>query len=503
MPSAAEVMASSRAVRRSLMIFIFPDAKRRAVLLWENWADVRGKLLKIHREDMWFGAITVVVVIVGTLAAILWPVALPAVAIGAVLLALAAKKPHVVSPILLLMAMPFIRPNILSAEYAQVGTVLTVAAALLAIGADKGKLRIPGSYLTVSLCVGAISLWLMMNASMFGSDSLENIFRGTITTVLTVAAAGVVLADPARRRLVGRGFVWIIVVLSASFAITFAAWLAAGFGSFQIAKAPGTSAAIYFPLTPTFGTQTVAGLMYPRFTGLGREPGWMSMYCGLALLLWPRVGRPRFLGVVALIAGLLGAFSTAGFGAFVVVVMIAWMARKPKGGDAFTHLIAFVLKLAALAGAAWLAIFAPVFGFASKGDLNETSLMDRSNATEEGLKALSNAPFGGVHTGLQGGINLIASLAPFGIPFFLAVCAALFLPRIGHPNNAAATAPVLLIFITLLLSQPAADSTWVFILTGLAYTSALPDALALNAPKERSVEAPSPVIPRIRPAELR
>jgi hypothetical protein len=338
----------------------------------------------------------------------------------------------------------------------------------------------PMSHAMVTFGVSAMSLWSLINASIFGSDAVPDILRGLITTVLPVAAAGFVLADPARRRIVGKGFVWIILALSASFAVTFGLWLVAGFGSFLLSGGIGFSASIYLPFTPSLGTQTVAGLTFPRFTGLGREPGWMSMYCGLALLLWARVGKPNILGIGILFVGLLGAFSTAGFGAFVVVIMIAWMMRKPKSRDAFTHYIGFLFKVSALAGAAWLAVYAPVFGVASKGDLNQSSLLDRSQATSAGLDALMNSPLGGVHAGSNESINLIASLAPFGVPFFLAVCAALFLPRFGHPNKAPTVAPVLLIFITLLLSQPAGGSTWVFILAGLSYTLALPDSLVLG-----------------------
>lgn len=214
----------------------------------------------------------------------------------------------------------------------------------------------------------------------------------------------------------------------------------------------------------------------------------MALYCGLALLLWGRVGKPNIIGQGALVAGLLGAFSTAGFGAFVVALIVAWMARKPKTNDLAVHFFVSVFKLSTLAGALWLAINAPVFGFASKGDLNATSLQERSNATNAGLAALVDHPLGGVHSGVQEAINLIASIAPLGAPFALIVIAALVLPRLGHPAKGLTTAPILLLLITLLLSQPAADSTFVFVLAGLIYTSGLPDMTALNVRKERSTK---------------
>jgi hypothetical protein len=203
-----------------------------------------------------------------------------------------------------------------------------------------------------------------------------------------------------------------------------------------------------------------------------------------------------------LVAGLLGAFSTAGFGAFVVALIVAWMARKPKTTDLATHFLVSVFKLAALGGALWLAVNAPVFGFASKGDLNSVSLQDRANSTNAGIAALVDSPLGGVHSGNLDAINLIAAIAPLGIPFALAVVGALVFPRLGHPAKHLTTASILLLFITLLLSQPAGDSTFVFVMVGLIYTVALPDMDAVSAPRIR----PEPVKknqPKLSPAHQR
>lgn len=435
---------------------------------------------------------------------IFWPPSALIVIGVVVLLGLSIKRPQIVAPALVLAAFPFMRPNILGGNYALIAVAMCLVAAFIALVSDAGRFRIPRSYLVVASGVAVMYLWTLINAAIFSAtDTVSTILQGIVTTALPVVAVGVVIANPIRRRILVRGFVWLMILLCASYAFTLVAGLAIKFttlvlGSFDIDK-NGWIAILYLPFTPATGYQGLGGVTFPRFTGLGREPGWMSMYAGLALLLWPRVGRVRLPGAVFLIIGLLGTFSTAGFGAFVVVIILAWMARGDKGSDPAVHFLSFLVKLVALGLAGWVALTAPVFGYMAKGDVNAVSLDDRTRATNAGLGAIVDNPFGGVHTGVSEGINLLASLAPLGIPFFVIVVGTLLLPRIGHPNKAATTAPILLILIVLLLSQPASDSTFVFIMAGLIYTASLPDMPVL-APKER---AQGPVkVARPAPSEM-
>jgi hypothetical protein len=175
------------------------------------------------------------------------------------------------------------------------------------------------------------------------------------------------------------------------------------------------------------------------------------------------------IGRAVLLAGLLGTFSTAAFGAFAVALGVAWIARSALQKNPALHYFGLLFKLAFLGAALWVAIYAPVVGFADKASYNAVSLDQRTQATNAGIAALTEHPLGGVFGGQQEAINLVAAIAPFGIPFALIVVAALLLPRIGHPAKHLTTAPIFVVFVTLLLSQPAGDSTFVFLLVPLVY----------------------------------
>lgn len=442
-------------------------------------ADYFGGIGSLKTKEDWLVlAGTTAAASVACLAALTWPRVLPLIVGVFVLLGVAIKKPHAVSAVMVIAAIPMMRPNALGELYSPYALLLCVCAGFIALIADRGCLGMLRSYWVVTLMTALSYLWMLIITSIAGTSGAPFLVQGAAITILTLVSVGLVLADPKRRRIVLRGFVWMVMALCVSFVVTFAIWLVTGVGSLQIGSfttyhaAEGKSA-LYFPFTPSFGFQTVGGVIFPRLTGLGREPGWMSLYCGLALLLWGRVGKPNIFGQFALIAGLLGAFSTAGFGGFVVALMVAWIVRKSKTKDMSVHFFGLLFKLAALGGGLWLAVYAPVFGFAVKGTMNAISLEDRSNATQAGLDTLADSPLLGSGEGQA--INLIASIAPFGVILPLTVVAALLLPRLGHPDKRLTTAPILLLLITLLLSQPAGDSTFIYVMAGLIYACCLPD----------------------------
>jgi len=122
-----------------------------------------------------------------------------------------------------------------------------------------------------------------------------------------------------------------------------------------------------------------------------------------------------------------------------------------------------------LAGAAWLAVNAPVLGLAAKGQINEISLVERGAATAAGWQALWETPLGGEATARLSGINLVAAIASAGLPFVICTIAALVCPRISHRARPLTSAPIMVLLLTLATSQPAKDSTWVFVLAVMAY----------------------------------
>jgi hypothetical protein len=380
---------------------------------------------------------------------------------------------------LVVLAMPFVRPNLFGEQLSVVGFGLLALAALLAVvtrstvpGAEGP--RAPTLTTPIVACLGLAYLWLMIQAAatepaLLGLPAVQ----GLVLTAGGVAAVAVICRQEANRRRLARAFVVVIAVLCAGYVVTAVIWAVSGVGSgvlvrLHIGTAPELQP-IYLPFTPTLGTQSVSGTVFPRFTGLGREPGWMAMYCAAAYFMTDMVGyRSRWLKLL-IVAGLIGCISTAGFGVFVVAWAYHHFLRDRGTGISLANFGRQVSGIGAVALAAWLAVAAPVLGLAAKTTQNVTSLDERQLATEAGLRALVTSPLGGTATEVQGGINLIADIAVSGLPFVLLVSAALLLPLVGRRGAGGYTNVVMVIvFLTMLTSQPAKDSTWAFALVAIA-----------------------------------
>jgi hypothetical protein len=383
---------------------------------------------------------------------------------------------------LVVLAMPFVRPNLFGEQLSVVGFGLLALAALLAAvtrpagpGAGAGpNPTAPNPTAPIVACLGLAYLWLMIQAAATDPSRLGlPAVQGLVLTAGGVGAVAVVCGQEASRRLLARAFVVVIAVLCASYVVTAAIWAVTGLGSgvlvsLHIGTAPELQP-IYLPFTPTLGTQSVSGIVFPRFTGLGREPGWMAMYCAAAYFMTDMVGYRSKRLKLLIVAGLIGCISTAGFGVFVVAWAYHHFLRDRGTGISAAGFARQVFGIAAVALAAWLAVAAPVLGLAAKTTLNATSLDERQLATEAGLRALVTNPLGGTATEVQGGINLIADIAVSGLPFVLLVCAALLIPVAGRRMRGGyGNVVIVIVFLTLLTSQPAKDSTWAFALVAIA-----------------------------------
>jgi hypothetical protein len=414
---------------------------------------------------------------------------------------------------LVVLALPLVRPDVFGEYVSVVGFALLALAAVVAVvlRGTTGTGSPPrgtgvGPAVVLVVCLGLAYLCLLVTAA--GNDPAglgRDALQGTVLTVGAVLAVVVVCADPRQRLAVGRAFVLVVVGLSASYAVTALVWAVAGVGTGQVGAIPVGSIPgnqpVFFPFTPTQGTQLVLGTDFPRFTGLGREPGWMAMYCAVAWFTTDMVGwRSRWLKTVLLV-GLVGTISTAGFGVFVVAWAYHAFLRSRGGGISLGGYLRQVLGLVALAGAVWLAVAAPVLGLGAKSTENAVSLTERQLATEAGLRALSAGSPGGGPLPVQAGVNLISDIAVDGLPFVVLASAALLLPvwlHRGPPRFSSAVA--LVVFLTLLLAQPPRDSTWAFAAVALAVCLRAPDMEPLvptsetrrstAAPRRRSHERP-------------
>jgi hypothetical protein len=378
---------------------------------------------------------------------------------------------------------------IMGERWSIVGDVLAVAAALLAAIADGRAAQRHRSSAALLFSVSLLWLWLIVITSLT-DDRFGALGRGVVNVPIAIGALLVVLRDEQRRVWVAKSFIVLLLISAASFAGTACLWLVSGFGSHLLANAPVSydyaTVPVYAPFTPTQGVTYLGGNVIPRFLGLGREPGIGAAMLGWAYFMLPRLGWGQLRWKALVLLGMAGTQSTAGFGVFLLVLVFARMIHH-KGVPDSAVMARQALGVVFLGVAAWLAVFAPVFGLTTKIDQNRVSFQDRVSPTLEGLRAIIERPLGGAQGEQVSSINLIASIAEIGIPGFLVCLAAFLLPLRWSAVPVAAVAPVLFLLLTVLLSQPAIESTVIFFAVGIA---CLP--LASEQPKSRAAAAHPP-----------
>ena len=373
------------------------------------------------------------------------------------------------------------RPNVGGESFAPIGFLLIVLAAAIAVsrrpdaGRHSGAVvpqQSSGAVVVVPICLGLAYLWMVLRAAAISPFlEVKSALQDSIMVIGSLVALVALCRDVSMRIRLGRAVVYTLAVLCASYLVTTLIWLVAGTGAGQVFLMPVGGLdpqPVYFPFTVTASTQDVLGITFPRFTGLGREPGWMAMYCAAGFFLCDLTMLRRRWVKGLLVLGLLGTVSTAGFGVFVVV----WTYQKflrARGGVNLGTYFRQLLGVVAILGALWLATDAPVLGLSAKSTQNNVSLERRQLATDAGIRALTDSPLGGVPTEEQAGVNLISDIAVDGLPFVLLATAALLLPMALQRSRGHGNAIPFAVFLTLLLSQPAPASTWAFGIVLLAY----------------------------------
>jgi len=375
-------------------------------------------------------------------------------------------------PVILLgIAFPFIPPNILSGNRTVVGVSLVILGALIAFIQDSNRIHGAPSAGRVIVLVTAASLWVSTRAADPGST-----LQGAAVGLVVLACASIILSNGERARQAGRLFVLAVLVLCASAAITLVLWRGLGIAPVLVTQFDiGTLAGnLYLPVTSSVGVQSAWGIQFPRFAGLGREPGWMSMYAALAWFIWPIVGKPRVVGRLLLAFGVLAPLSTAGFGIFVVAVAYEIFLVPRPASNVLVAYLRQLVGVAALAFAIWIAYFAPVFGLAAKSTQNTDSLVGRGESTQAGLQALLQLSLGYPSDVPAANLNLVAAASENGWPFFALILLALVTPLIGLRGRQAAFPPLLTIALFLLAAQPPGGSFGAFIMIILSCAVAAP-----------------------------
>lgn len=405
------------------------------------------------------------------------------------MLATAKRRSFSPSAALLVASLPFIRPGVLGESYMMIGLGLALLALYIAVLRDVPDIRLSRGSLMLWVFMAASAVWVLARTQVV-STSAASILIGSVQLLVILLAFAVVLSKRERAIQFARGFVYLVVALCASYVITFAIWQVGGPSAGKLMDLPiGTmTAQIFFPFTTTISHQSVLGLNFFRFTGLGREPGWMGMFIAVAWFLWPLVGRPRWWARICLLAGLLGAFSTAGFGIFVVAFAYEAFLRSKPGIRPEMAVLRRLFGLAVMAVAIWIAYASPVFGLSAKEVQNGESLSQRADVTQRGLDALLNLSLGDAVRYANANLNLVASVALNGWPYLVLLLLALLMPRVGHPGARFSSAPIAVITLTLLMAQPPGGSFLPFALAIAAYSVAY-----FKATPEPGVPAPESI----------
>lgn len=357
------------------------------------------------------------------------------------------------------------RPNVLGETLSTVAVGAMVVGAAISIAIHGREARLAYGSGLVLLLSASTSIWVLMRAPYTNPLTLE-LIRGEMLNTLALIAWAVVLGSLGAAPVLLRVVVAIVLVQSSSQFITMLLRFA-GFPDFVLGSfsAGEYTADIHFPISLDVGQIYIPPVNVPRFSGLGREPGWMSMYAAFVWFVWPLVGKPTIIGRIILMCGILAPISTAGFGVFVVVLGLSLVIRAARRPSLRAAYLGVAASLVVVSLSIYLALFAPVFGLSAKSTQSAASLSERDAATRAGLDALGQLSFGQRVEYPRSDINLIAAIASKGWPYALLFLLTLAVPLLVSRRKAALVAPVAVLALTIVLAQPPGGSVFILVLT--------------------------------------
>jgi hypothetical protein len=366
-----------------------------------------------------------------------------------------------ISVVLAAIAIPFLPPDILAAQFVYWGIGLALAALVLGMAADGRTFRISKSALVSLAFLVLLYLWVLFR-TQYNYRPIFGIFLGSAIGLISLTCLAVVFSSQYRVRLFLRIFVCACVILTVSGIATDV--LGALSIAVTYARFPTQDpfvAQIYLPFSPTVGTLAVSGVDVVRLVGFGREPGWMALFCSVAWFVNPfRGGLGRVVKGLLLI-GVLLPISTAGFTIFVIMAIADWIwIRARWSPDPVLRAVRSIVGLVILGAAFGFALFGPVLGFANKSELNAESLQQRGQATATGISALGHFSLGGPSESTVPNVNLMASVAENGWPILLLGSLVVLGPLFSAASARESFAPTVSIFLTILLAQPILDSAF-------------------------------------------
>lgn len=370
----------------------------------------------------------------------------------------------------LLLAAFLIKPTALGENYSMLG----IAAALIALlfhlmdcrVHPVKKISIQGPHRLVLFLVLLLFGYLLGHAMLMNSIFLQNVLKATLLNCIIVFVAAVILSEAKANYIFFRSMVIILIsfIVSYYLTITLAVFVAPleqlELFKIQIGDYP-SSGMTYLPFTVMYGVYTVDGIRFPRLLGLFRESGILQMF-----LIWSlfnlkslRLNRLWIKGVLLL--GIVATFSTAGLAIlFANLVLFLMLNKKIMRG------------LALLCFTYVLVMYAPFIGINDKTQTHGASISDRTLATEAGLEALGNNPFGAgmYNTRIpNAGINLVAASSMIGVAGVLLTMLVYLAPALAAGDKKRYVLAVIPILLTSLISQPLLDAPLLYLLLMAPY----------------------------------
>lgn len=357
------------------------------------------------------------------------------------------------------------RPTSFGEAYPAVGPLILMGMSAIWAITAVGKRR-PGSrsiWPMVWITMGWI--WLFIHP-MFAPGSESTLKTSTLTVFAPVVLFWVFGSDAQVIDRIRRLAVGVTVGAAALTTAAVLGGLAIGFSALRLGVVPVSyeelGSTLLAPGALLYGNAIPAD--FPRFLGLGREPGMGAIFIGWAFLAMPADWSRQYLWKGFLIVALVATQSTAGLGIFGAVWALRAVLMRSM------PLLVRGLVVAAAFTGLYVAIYNPTFGLLAKMSAGGgVSYIDRNVATTAGWRALTENPFGTYSDLPLSSVNMIAGIAVNGAPWFVAMAIFLVLPIVRHGPRAWQAHSALLVFASLLFSQPLAGSTALIILSMISY----------------------------------
>lgn len=345
-------------------------------------------------------------------------------------------------------------PTVFGVQMNSIGSIVLIASCLPVLLLNKGSDYSWRSVAPVAL-LSVSAAWLLTRSiivptSEIGALALVKFFY-VPAIVFSLAAANRQFLDAFIRVFVG------LITLSAMLmGLTVAFGLFVGFdrlglGPLGFGYTDISPNQLLFPGSAQYALG--GGGDIPRLLGIGRESGVGAAFIGWAFFAMPDDWRARNALKVTLFIGLLATQSTAGVGLFA----ICWLVRIASD-SARLQWTARVLAVIVAIIITWVAITNTQFGLASKAE-SGYSLSDRLQGTQAGFDAAFSAPLSADSSEYNASINMLASIADVGLPWFLTMFAVMLLPLLGTRRTDWQRYAGLYVLATVLFAQPLLAST--------------------------------------------